>query len=188
MSIGLPYNCYYFFLSSKVEIVWSQETSRKYCSLLAYALNMYVCNLDGRYYWKYYVVKRYILTSNTYEEDLRLKKNDWESFALPIMDKLATICFFFPIRYTFYSNKTCESHICNKNCLFHFSITVTEMILKGINENNTFVDVWPFFHYYTKRCFEHDALRCPSCYSYFRVAYCAVRELSFCGECIIVLI
>lgn len=48
---------------------------------------------------------------------------------------------FFPIRNTFYSNKTCESHICNKNGLFHFSITVTEMILKGINENNRFVDV-----------------------------------------------
>lgn len=53
--------------------------------------------------------------------------------------------FFFSIRYTFYSNKTCESQICNKNCLFHFSITVTEMILKGINENNRFVDVWPLF-------------------------------------------
>lgn len=48
---------------------------------------------------------------------------------------------FFPIRYTFYSNKTCESQICNKNGLFHFSITVTEMILKGINENDRFVDV-----------------------------------------------
>lgn len=120
LSIGLPYNCYYFFLSSKVEIVWSQETSRKYCSLLAYALNMYMCNLDGRYYWKYYVFKRYILTSHTYEENLRLKKNEWESFALPIMDKLATICFFFRLDIPFTQIKHVKVKFAIKMVFFTF--------------------------------------------------------------------
>lgn len=148
---------------------------------------MYVCNLDGRYYWKYYVFKRYILIFDIYEEDLCLKKNDWESFVLLIMDKLVIICFFL-IRYIFYLNKICESYICNKNCFFYFFIIVIEMILKGINENNRFVDVWFFFYYYIKWCFEYDVLRCFFCYLYFRFVYCVVRELSFCGECIIVLI
>lgn len=52
-------------------------------------------NLDGRYYWKYYVFKRYILIFDIYEEDLCLKKNEWESFVLLNMDKLVIICFFF---------------------------------------------------------------------------------------------
>lgn len=67
-----------------------------------------MCNLDGRYYWKYYVFKRYILIFDIYEEDLCLKKNEWESFVLLIMDKLVIICFFL-IRYIFYLNKICES-------------------------------------------------------------------------------